>query len=524
MADRPTRVFIGIDAGTTGCTAMVFDEGGRTVGQGYREYPCTSPRPGWIEQDLEAVWRGICGAARDAVAEADVAPVAYHSIGLSSQRGTFAMLDADRAAIGMSIVWNDGRALAHADDLRAAFPGETEHQDHTGMQISPLWTAAKIMWLRDNRPDDFARAAWFVNGQEYFIWRMGGDDWSTDPASLTLNGMMEVARLDWSDRILDLCGIGRDRVPPVGAPSGRAGTLSPAAADAMGLPAGVILCRGAGDQQCAAIGAGVIRQGMAEFTVGTSGVMVAHIDGLEAIRGNQLLWGGHAVPGAWNIEGAAFSLGACLQWWRDHLGLDEVQEGKAQKRSPYACLVDRAATSRPGANGVLFHSFMASQVTPYYDPVARGGFLGLGLYHDRSDLTRALLEGCAQEMRMITQAFQTDVAGGITDFRLTGGGTKSQGFVQIMADIIGMPCKVTRERECTALGAAILGAFGSGAFASIEEAVGAMVVVESEVQPNAALADLYDEQHGIYRGFYEAIAASGQYAALSAFATRHEGR
>lgn len=123
---------------------------------------------------------------------------------------------------------------------------------------------------------------------------------------------------------------------------------------------------------------------------------------------------------------------------------------------------------------------------------------------------------------MVTDAFQSDVEGGITDFRLTGGGTKSQGFVQIMADIIGMPAKVTRERECTALGAAILGAFGSGAFASIQEAVEAMVVVESEIEPNVGLADLYDEQHGIYVGFYEAMAASGQYGKLSEFAEKHQ--
>lgn len=522
MAQDIKRVFVGIDAGTTGCTVMVFDESGRTVGQGYREYPCTSPQAGWIEQDLEAVWQGICGATRTAVEAAGIRKEAYYSIGLSSQRGTFAMLDADRRPIGNSVVWNDGRALEYASALRAAFPGETEHQDHTGMQVSPLWTAAKIMWMRDKRPADFERTVWFVNGQEYFLWRMGADDWSTDPASLTLNGMMEIAKLDWSDRVLSLCGIGRDRLPPVSIPSGRAGMLSHTAAEEMGLPEGVVLCRGAGDQQCAAIGAGVIKQGMAEFTVGTSGIMVAHIDGLERIKGNKLWWGGHGVPHAWNIEGGAFSLGACLQWWRDHLGLQEVQEGQQQKRSPYSILVDRAATSRPGANGVIFHSFMASQVTPYYDPVARGGFLGLGLYHNRADLTRALLEGCAQEMRMVTDAFQSDVDGGITDFRLTGGGTKSQGFVQIMADIIGMPAKVTRERECTALGAAILGAYGSGAFGSIEEAVGAMVAVESEIEPNTALADLYREQHGIYVGFYEAMAASGQYGKLSEFAARHQ--
>lgn len=516
------KVFVGVDAGTTGCTVMIFDEAGYAVGHGYKEYDCSSPQPGWIEQDLDAVWNGICTASKQAVAQANLPPEAYHSLGLSSQRGTFALLDENKEPLEKSIVWNCGRALKCEEQLASAFPGEGEHQVHTGMQISPLWTAAKIIWLREKRPEIFEKTRWFANGQEYFLHRMGADDWSTDPASLTLNGMMDIAKLDWSDKILEVCGIGRDRLPPVGIPSGRAGRLSRKGAEETGLPEGLILCRGAGDQQCAAIGAGVIKQGMAEFTVGTAGVMVAHLDSVQRIKGTNLWWGGHGVPGAWDIEGGAFSLGACLRWWRDHLGRNEIDESKRLGNSVYSVMVDHAHTSRPGANGVLFHSFMASQVTPYYDAVSRGGFLGLGLYHERADLIRALLEGCANEMRMVFDAFQSDVDGGITDFRLTGGGTKSDGFVQIMTDIIGQPAKVTRERECTVLGAAILGAYGSGAFASIEEAVDAMVALESEFEPNTKLADLYGEQHQIYRGFYEAMAKAGQYEALSDFALKYQ--
>jgi xylulokinase len=516
------KVFVGVDAGTTGCTVMIFDTAGRAVGHGYQEYDCVSPQPGWIEQDLEAVWKGICAASRQAVAEARLPAEAYHSLGLSSQRGTFAMLDADKNPIGNSIVWNCGRAVKLEEEIRAEFPGDGEHQVHTGMQLSPLWAASKIVWIRRNRPDVFETTRWFVNGQEYFLYRMGAEEWATDPASLTLNGMMDIARLDWSDRILKVCGIDRDRLPPVGIPSGRVGRLSRAAAEATGLPEGLILCRGAGDQQCAAIGAGVIKQGMAEFTVGTSGVMVAHLDSVNRIKGTNLWWGGHGVPGAWDIEGAAFSLGACLRWWRDQLGRDELDESQRVGRSVYSVMVDHAKSSRPGARGVLFHSFMASQVTPYYDAFSRGAFLGLGLYHQRADLIRALLEGCANEMKMVFDAFETDIDGGITDFRLTGGGTKSDGFVQIMTDVIGQPAKVMRERECTALGAAILGAYGSGAFSSIEEAVDAMVAVESEFEPNVGLTDLYGEQHQVYRGFYEAMAKAGEYAALSDFAQKYQ--
>jgi len=257
------QAFVGIDAGTTGCTVMIFDESGNRLGQGYQEYPCTSPRPGWIEQDVEEVWRGICEATKQAMAAAALPDSAYKSVGFSSQRGTFILLDEDKNPIAPSIVWNDGRALAYQEKFGKEISPDDYHT-HTGMQLSPLWSAAKIAWLRDNEPELFRQTRWFANGQEYFLHRLGAHDWITDPASLTLNGMLDIEKLDWSDRVLAMCGIDRDRVPPVGIPSGQAGEVSAAAHYATGLPTGLPVCRGAGDQQCAAIGAGVVGQGMAE--------------------------------------------------------------------------------------------------------------------------------------------------------------------------------------------------------------------------------------------------------------------
>lgn len=514
-----TRAFIGVDAGTTGCTVMIFDETGACLGHGYQEYPCTSPHPGWSEQNLDAVWNGICTASKQAIAQADLPDDAYKSVGLSSQRGTVCLLDKNKEPLADSIVWNDARAGEQADIMAQSISPE-DHHTLTGMQLSPLWTASKIAWLRDKSPELFDKVAWFANGQEYFLYRLGAEKWETDPASLTLNGMMEISKLDWSDRILGLCGVDRDRLPPVGIPSGFVGEVSRAASIETGIPAGVKLCRGAGDQQCAAIGAGVIKQGLAEFTVGTAAVMVAHLDSLDRIQGRDLWWGGHGVPHHWNIEGAAFSLGACLKWWRDILGSDEVHKGSTLNRSPFAVMVDEAQTAKPGAGGLLFHSFMSSQVTPYYDANARGGFLGLGHNHTRQDMIRALLEGCANEMRMVVDAFDTDIKGGVSELRLTGGGTKSPGFVQIMSDIFGREVHVTTERECTVLGAAILGAVGAGEFADVTEAVGEMVHIERAFEPNTALAPLYTEQHGIYREFYEAM-AKGAYGNLAAFSEKH---
>ena len=152
------QAFVGIDAGTTGCTVMIFDESGNRLGQGYQEYPCTSPRAGWIEQDVEEVWQGICAATKQAVAAAALPDSAYKSVGFSSQRGTFILLDEDKNPIAPSIVWNDGRALEYQEEFGKEISPD-DYQTHTGMQLSPLWSAAKIAWLRDNEPELFRHDA-----------------------------------------------------------------------------------------------------------------------------------------------------------------------------------------------------------------------------------------------------------------------------------------------------------------------------------------------------------------------------
>ncbi len=512
-AAKATKAFIGIDAGTTGATVGIYDEHGNEIATGYREYICTYPRAGWVEQDLGEVWKGICSASKQAIKAAGLPASAYKSVGLSSQRGTFGLLDGGKRPLAPSIVWNDGRAQAYEAKFQETMSA-ADYQSHTGMPLAAAWAAAKVAWMRDNRPDVFERTRWVVNGQEYFLYLLGADEWKTDPASLTLNGMMDIRKLDWSDKVLAMCGLTRDMVPPVGNTTGQAGVVSRAASLATGIPAGTPICRGAGDQQCAAVGAGVIKQGMAEFTVGTSAVMVAHVDSPDRVTGDKLFLGGHGVPGMWDLEGAAFAAGVCLRWWRDMLGMPEQALAKRAKRSPYSVMVDLAMKSPAGAKGLLFHPFMQGQVTPFYDVTAKGGYLGMRLDHDRADIMRAVLEGVSNEMRMIVDTFQAGMKGGVTEFRLTGGGTKSPGFVQVMTDVIGLPAGVPKVRECTVLGAAILGAVGAGQFASVAEAAEEMVSLEGTVEPNRETRALYNDQHELFKTAYHSLSGGKAYQSM----------
>lgn len=352
MAALPRNVFVGIDAGTSGSKVALFDEHGRILGSGYTDYPCTHPHPGWVEQDVEVVWQGICRASQAALAVANVSDDAIRSIGFSSQRGSFILLDEGERPLAPSILWNDSRAREMEDVLAQRITPE-RYRRITGMPISGSWAIAKLAWLLRHCADLMARVRHICNGQEYFLRRLGADVLQTDPSSLTLNGMLDIGALDWSDEICKAGGIDRALLPPVGKPGAPVGRLSATAAKETGLPQGTLLCRGGGDQQCAAVGAGVIGQGLAEVTIGTSALMVAHLDDPSLVTGPAPYIGGHAIAGKWDAEGGAFSIGSCFKWWRDHFAESERARAAREGGSAYAYerVTLAAATSQsPAAN------------------------------------------------------------------------------------------------------------------------------------------------------------------------------
>jgi xylulokinase len=507
------RLFAGIDAGTTGVTVALFDDRGHMVASADRDYPCIFERPGWVEQDMNAVWRALCEASREAVRGAGVDAAAIASVGLSSQRGTFALLDDGFRPLAPAIVWNDARAK----EMEAVLASKIQPERFrliTGMPIAASWAVTKLAWLDRHRPELMSAARWICNGQEYLLRSLGAVGFEGDPSSLTLNGMLDIRKLDWCEEVCHAAGIEVGKLPPVGKPGARVGSISAEAEELTGLPAGTALCRGAGDQQCAAVGAGVIRQGMAEITIGTSAMMVAHLDHPDLARAQQTYLGAHALQGKWDLEGGSFAIGACLQWWRDQI--EPVPNlGGSDEPAVYERMMAEAAKVPPGSEGVIFHPFFAGQVTPNYDATARGAFLGLTLRHGRAHLLRAMLEGCACEMRMMADAFDNDLVSGITELRLTGGGTRSPLFSQIICDVLGRPVGLLRERECSVLGAALLGAVAAGCFNDVEEAVSRMVVVASRLEPASQNRQVYDDLYGLFREAYRALSKSGIYQRLN---------
>ncbi len=516
------KLLAGIDAGTTGVTVMIADTDGNIKGTAYREYPCSFPHPGWVEQDMELMWTRMCEASREVIQKTGVDPREIASLGFSSQRGTFVCVDKDLKPLADSIVWSCGRAGEELNWIRENL-GDDRYHDISGVTLSGLWSYAKMKWVVENRPRLLDKTHLILNGQEFFLHKFGSEDISSDPASITLNGMMDIAELDWSKELCDLINLPMEKLPPMKTPARQVGVVSKEASELSGFAQGMPICFGAGDQQCAAIGAGVIREGLAEITIGTASVMVAHIDSRKPDPDHLVLMGGSGIPNKWDMEGLAFATGVCLRWWRDTYGQVEMSTADQLDMDVYDIIGAQAASAPVGCKGYIFFPFFTGQVTPHYVDNARGGAIGLSLIHDRAMMARSIMEGGAYELRMIVDAMEAVLGKPFDSIRLSGGGAKSPLWNQIQADVYGRPVERLKVSECTTLGATILGAAGAGIFGSVEEAVLNMVHPFDSIEPNLTNHSIYEDVFGLFKDTFLALRDAGIYDKIAAVQSKHWG-
>ncbi|WP_371215279.1 FGGY-family carbohydrate kinase [Streptomyces sp. AD55] len=513
---------IGLDNGTTSARAKMYDTTGVVVAAATSEYGCEYPHPGWVDQDIRLLDDANFEVLRRVVETSGVDPKEIRSLGLSTQRGLHLYIDADGNVLrdGRGLSWQDARHTTQLDQLRREI-GDERFYAITGLPISAFWPIGKILWVAQNEPDVLRRTSKILSTQEYFLRRLSDvPDYVVDHSNASLFGLMDVDRFVWSRELLDVVGITADLLPSI-VPSGhRVGAVTPSVARRTGLPAGLPVSTGGGDQQCAGIGAGAIRPGLCELTFGTAGNSVAFLAEPVNDPHRVITRSVHATPyRAWEAEGIQAAAGAAYRWFRDNIGYMARYIEPFTRTDPYIVINALAADSPAGANGLVFHPYLAGSMTPHYDEHARAGFLGLTLKHTLGDMARAVLEGVAYEAREVLDGY--DAMGlELDEIRLAGGATKSELWCQIQADVYGKPTAVLREGECAVLGAAILGAVGAGVFGNVEEGVNATVHVDRIFRPDPACHERYTELWDIYRQAYKALAESGVYRALSAAQTR----
>lgn len=491
--------YMGVDVGTSGCKAVVFDESGVERASSYREYNVIFSADGGAELDSEEVMQKCEAVIREAAEKAESRSV--KGLGISSQGEAFTALGEDGRALCNAMVSSDVRADHFAKTWPKRF-GEKRLYQITGHTAHPLFTLFKFLWLKENRPEVWEKAARFLCFEDLLQFRLGLDPaigWSL--AGRTM--LFDVRKHAWSGEILEDIGLSIDKLARPLASGTVAATVPKGVSDRLGLAKDAFLVVGGHDQPCAALGAGVTEPGCAMYATGTVECIAPALSEpvfTEALRKNNLCTYDHAVPGMYTSLTYSLTGGNILKWFRDEFGAEEVEEARRTGRNAYELLLD-TMDDKPADLMVL--PYFTPTGTPYFDTVTRGAILGLRLSTKRRDVIKALIEGVAFEMKLNLHILEESGCG-IHELRATGGGAKSKLWNQLKADVLGKPVTALNVIEAGCLGTAML-AFAADSGQDVRKVAKEWVRPVEEHHPRPETAALYRERFELFRKIYPAI-------------------
>ncbi|HEX5916051.1 MAG TPA: xylulokinase [Rubrobacter sp.] len=483
-------VLVGLDVGTGGTRAVAVDESGEIVAEASSEYPLHSPHPGWTEQDPDDWWEGAKEVVKN-VATQTGEQVA--GIGLTGQMHGSVFLDSSDEVIRPALLWNDQRTYRQCEEITSTV-GEERLICISGNPALTGFQAPKIVWLKEEEPDNFGRVSRVLLPKDYVRFRLTGE-YATDASDAAGTLLLDMRARDWSGEILDALEIPQEWMPEVYEGPESTGVLRESVAEELGLPSGIPVAAGGGDNAAAAVGTGIVGPGLVNSSVGTSGVLFVHASEFNPDPSGRLHAFCHAVPGAYHLMGVTLSAGGSLSWWRETLGRD------------YNELVEAASGVSPGSEGLIFLPYLSGERTPHLDPKARGAFFGLTARHGMEHMTRAVMEGVIFSLRD-----SLDIMRGlgipVEDVRATGGGARSDLWRRLQADIYGTPIRRTVADEGPAYGAALLAGVASGTYTSVDEAVSVVKLREEITEPDSDRTKIYEEHYEIYRSLYPATSSA----------------
>jgi xylulokinase len=487
------RLFLGIDVSTTGAKALLIDEKGAAVASATTPLTLQTPKPLWSEQDPREWWKGTSASIRRALATAGAKGDEVAAVGLTGQMHGLVLLDGARNVLRPAILWNDQRTGTECAEIekrvgKAALIREAGNVALTG------FTAPKIVWVRNHEPEVYGKAKLVLLPKDYVRLRLTGRA-AMDKADGSGTLLFELKARSWSKLVLDRLAIPAEWLPPTFEGPEVTGQVTVEAAAETGLKAGTPVMAGGGDQSAGAVGAGAVRPGVVSLTLGTSGVVFATTDAPLVEPEGRLHAFCHAVPGKWHFMGVTLSAAGSLQWYHDTLTPAES----------FDAIVGEAEQAPAGSEGLVFLPYLSGERTPYPDPLARGGFVGLTLRHRRAHLTRAVLEGVAFSMKDCFALLQGAGLGAVKEVRIAGGGAKGALWRKIVASALGLPMVTVSSTEGAAYGAALLGGVGAGAWPTVEAACDATIAVTGRDEPIAEWAQAYDALYPRYRELYPAL-------------------
>ena len=482
-------LYIGIDLGTSAVKLLLMDGEGRIRKVVSREYPLSFPHPGWSEQDPAAWVEQTVAGILELTADCDKSQIA--GIGAGGQMHGLVILDEADRVIRPAILWNDGRTARQTDYLNTVI-GREKLSELTANIAFAGFTAPKLLWVRENEPENFARIRRIMLPKDYINYVLTGVH-CTDCSDASGTLLFDVRNKRWSRQMMDICGVSEEQMPRIFESYEKVGTLRPEMAKRLGLPETVVVAAGAGDNAAAAVGTGTVGQGSCNISLGTSGTIFISSKSFGVDAHNALHSFAHA-DGNYHLMGCMLSAASCNKWWMDGI----IGTGD------YAREQEAITDARLGRNHVFFLPYLMGERSPINDTDARGTFIGLTMDNTRTDMTQAVLEGVAFGIRDSLEVARS-LGIPLTRSRICGGGAKSRLWRKIMANVCNLDIEVIAAEEGPGYGGAMLAMVACGAYGSVAEIAEKFVKVVEVVKPDADIAARYEARYQQFRRIYPAV-------------------
>jgi xylulokinase len=486
-------MWLGIDVGTGGSRALLVDERGVVRGGFTAAHDeMTMLRPMWAEQRPENWWDAVVTAVRGVLAQTGISGAQIKGIGLSGQMHGLVILDEADHVIRPSLIWCDQRSQQQVDEVNRKL-GPDKVLSYTANPVLTGFTLPKLLWVRDNEPANFERVRRVLLPKDYVRFRLTGE-YATEVSDASGTSMFDVVRRRWSAGMIEALGLDAGILPVCFESSAITGVITQEVAELTGLAAGTPVVGGGGDQAASAVGNGIVEEGAVSCTIGTSGVVFAHMEKVAYDPAGRVHTFCHAVPGKWHVMGVTQGAGLSLQWLRNQLF----------SGSGYDALTGEAAHAPAGSQGLFWLPYLMGERTPHLDATIRGGWIGLTAKHTRADLIRSVIEGVCYSQRDCLEIIE-GLGVTVDSVRASGGGAKSVFWRGLLAQILNKRVVTLETQEGSAYGAALLALAGTGAYGSVREVCRAVIHERESVSPDPADASFYKQGYRVYQSLYPAL-------------------
>jgi len=502
---------MGIDVGTSGVKAILVSEKGELKAESTHTYPLYSPKPSWFEQNPDDWWEATVLSTRQMFHEAGINPTEIAGIGLSGQYHGLVILDKNHKVLRPSILWNDQRTAAQSDFITKKV-GSEYLLKICATNGAPYFTACKLQWVRDNEPEIFEKVYKMMLPKDYIRLKLTGE-FATDVTDASGTLFLDVQKRQWSAEMPTMLDVDKNILPALVESPYISGKISKSAAEEIGLKPGTPVAGGAGDQASAAVGIGIVEEGIASYSIGTSGVIYAATDGLKIDEKGRVNTFCHSVPGKWCVLACINSAAGSYQWYQDKCALWEKSQAEKQGKKIYEILEEEAAQAPLGSDKLLFLPYLAGERHPHTDTNARGVLFGLHAGHGKAHIVRSILEGVAFSFRDCLEVMKEhDIK--INEIRATGGGAQSSFWMDIQVNVSGEPIvMMDADAGGAAFGAAIFGGVCAGVYSSVKDACAKLVKTGERLIPDKKKSKRYNEFYALFRTLYPLLKNSYKHLA-----------